>query len=166
MGLTGSLRLAIDSMGKLSSSVTTASAGTRPMFLSKPKGGGDPGAMGLATLEWSNADTTQRAALNRNLSGLADSQGEGRLAYLRGTDGVGFRARPGGPLGPVINSAPVVIPERAIAGLSEANHPGWTQYRREVSRPHPMVIWGANDGAIHAAVVKSCLLYTSPSPRD
>lgn len=155
MGLTSTLKLAVDSMGKLSSSVTAATAGTRSMYLSKPNGSGTPGAMSLATLEWANADAGQRAELNRNLAGKNDGQGEARLAYLRGVDATGFRARTGGPLGPVINSAPTVIPERAIAGLSEANHPGWTKYRREVSRPDPMVIWGAGDGAIHAAVVKS-----------
>jgi len=154
MGLTATLKLDVDAMTKLSSSVTASSASTRPMYLSKPVGASDPGSMSMVSLDYANADTAQRAALDLGLTGLYDGKGTARVGYLRGTDGAsGFRTRPGGPLGPVINSAPTVIPERAIAGLSDANHPGYSAYRREVSRPEPMVIWGGNDGAIHAASV-------------
>ena len=154
MGLTDTLQLDVTGMTKLSSSVTASSASSRPMYLSKPVGAGDPGSMSMVSLDYANADARQRAALDLGLTGMFDGKGPARIGYLRGTDGAnGFRTRPDGPLGPVINSAPTVIPERAIAGLSDANHPGYSLYRREVSRSEPMVIWGGNDGAIHAASV-------------
>ncbi|MFN7642501.1 MAG: pilus assembly protein [Burkholderiales bacterium] len=154
MGLTDTLKLDVDALTKLSSSVTASSAPTRRMYLSKPVVPGDPGSMAMVLLDYANAAAGQRAALDIGLTGLYDGKGTARIGYLQGTDGTsGFRTRPGGPLGPVINSAPTVIPERAIAGLSEANHPGYAVYRRDVSRSEPMVIWGGNDGAIHAASV-------------
>ncbi len=154
MGLTNTMKLDVNAMTKLSSSVTASSASTRPMYLSKPGAADDPGSMSMVSLDYANADTAQQVALNRSLTGLNDGRGTARIGYLRGTDGAnGFRTRPGGPLGPVINSAPTVIPERAIAGLSDANHPGYSDYRSNVSRTEPMVIWGGNDGAIHAASV-------------
>ncbi|MFM1989993.1 MAG: hypothetical protein RJA99_2950 [Pseudomonadota bacterium] len=156
MGLTSTLKLDVGNMVKASSAIPASGAASRPMYFAKPDGSGTVGAMTLETLEFGNADAAQKASLNRGLGGLSDGKGADRVAYLRGTDGsVGFRSRGGITLGPVVSSAPTVIPERAIAGLSEANHPGWTAYRREVSRADPMVIWGGNDGALHAVTVKA-----------
>lgn len=156
MGLTSTLKLDVANMVKASSAIPSSSASSRPMFFAKPDGSGKAGSMTLAKLEFGNATADQQAWLNRGLGGLTDGKGTERVAYLRGSDGsVGFRARGGLTLGPVVNSAPVVIPERAIAGLSEANHPGWTAYRRDVSRADPMVVWGGNDGALHAVSVRA-----------
>lgn len=153
MGLDASLKLDVANLVKMSSSVTASKADLRTMYLTKNDGTGASGSISLAKLGWSDANADQRSVLNRGLSGVDDGKGSDRIAYLRGTDGT-FRSRAGGPLGPVINSAPTVIPERAIAGLNEANHPGYGKFRSTVSRPGPMVIWGGNDGAIHAASIK------------
>ena len=152
LGLNSSLQL--DTVNTLKASAGTPTAASRKMFLSKPDGSGTAGSMSLVSLGLGNASASQQAALNLGLSGLTDALGSARVDYLRGTNGT-FRARPGGALGPVINSAPMAIAQRAIAGLSEANHPGYAAYRRDVSRTNPMAIWGGNDGAVHAAEVTS-----------
>ena len=150
LSLNAELQLDTDDIKKASAG--TPAPGSRKMFLAKPDGSGTAGSMSLVALEFANASASQQAALNRSLAGLTDTLGSARVAYLRGTDGT-FRARTGGALGPVINSAPMAIPQRAIAGLSEANHPGYAAYRRDVSRSSPMVVWGGSDGAVHAAEV-------------
>jgi hypothetical protein len=151
--LDSSDKLEVNARVKASTGLTAANASARPMYLAKPDARGN---MSIVSLALSNASTEQQAALNLGLDGRIDGKGAARLEYLRGIDGsVGFRARGGRLLGPVINSAPALIPVRAIAGLPEASHPGYAEFRNTVSRTHPMVVWGGNDGAVHAAEVKS-----------
>ena len=152
LSLNTQLQLDIGDIKKASDGIPTPNS--RKMFLAKPDGSGTAGSMSLVPLDFAKASASQQAALNLSIAGMTDNLGSARVAYLRGTDG-SFRARTGGALGPVINSAPMAIPQRAIAGLSEANHPGYAAYRRDVSRSSPMVVWGGNDGAVHATEVTS-----------
>lgn len=154
--LDASEELNVDKTVNASTSLPASGASTRPMYMSKPSLFGSKGLISTHVLNPWSVSVEQLVALSRGLDGRPDSKPFARLNYLRGIDGSsGFRERGGRVLGPVINSAPVLIPQRAIAGLSEANHPGYTAFRSDTVRAYPMVVWGGNDGAVHAAEVKS-----------
>ncbi|MFD2452664.1 pilus assembly protein [Ideonella paludis] len=140
----------IDSSGYLSAQAATAAPDARPMFTA---GVAANGVQPVQPLTWANLSAGQQAALNQSLSGQADTLGAARLAYLRGSDG-GFRPRGGKSLGPVINSSPAVLLPTATLSLNERSYPGYTAYRAAVTRPHPIALFGGNDGALHAYEVR------------
>lgn len=140
----------IDASSYLSAQAGTESASTRPMFMAKP---GTSGFLPVQYLEWGNLSASQQDSLNHNHNGLQDQRGAGRVSYLRGSDG-GFRARGGKTLGPVINSGPAMLQPSATLGLSERHYPGYSAYRASMVRPHPVAIYGGNDGAMHAYEVR------------
>lgn len=96
-------------------------------------------------------DTTQKDWLNKNESGVTDSKGAQRVAYLRGSaadEGKSvskFRERNESKLGDIVNSSPVYV------GVPEA---GWAnttyaQFRTDNLSRSPMIYVGANDGMLH-----------------
>ena len=105
-------------------------------------------------LDFANLAPLQREALNLDHQGVRDNQGVARVAYLQGTDASPFRARNGLTLGPIINSAPVVLPTWASESRPEAHFPGFTEYRKSLPRAYPLAIYGGNDGALHAYEAK------------
>lgn len=131
-----------------SAEASTLIAPLRPLFTSDPSSATAP-LQKVKPLEWRSLSPSQREALNTNLQGLPDTLGEQRLDYLRGVDGA-FRPRQGSRIGPVISSAPVVLPVAPFASLPESAFPGYSEYRRTVKRLSPLALFGANDGALHA----------------
>ncbi|MBQ0935682.1 pilus assembly protein [Ideonella paludis] len=126
----------------------TPAPGQRNVFTAQPTANLAPQA--VTELIWANLSDVQRQALNLDAKRVADSRGAARLEYLKGTDASGFRARNGYTLGPVINSAPVVLPTWASESRPEAHFPGFTEYRKTLPRAYPLAIYGGNDGALHA----------------
>ncbi|MDZ7812408.1 MAG: PilC/PilY family type IV pilus protein [Ideonella sp.] len=120
----------------------------RKVFTARPTD--NASTQSVAALDWANLADVQRETLNLNHEGVRDNQGVSRLAYLKGTDGNSFRARNGFTLGPVINSAPVILPTWASESRPEAQFPGFTAYRKTLPRDYPLAIYGGNDGALHA----------------
>jgi Tfp pilus tip-associated adhesin PilY1 len=108
----------------------------------------------VTDLNWANLADVQREVLNLDHNGVRDNQGVARLSYLRGTDAGAFRGRNGFTLGPVINSAPVILPNWASESRPEANFPGFSDYRKTLPRAFPLAIYGGNDGALHAYETK------------
>lgn len=120
----------------------------RTMLVGKPTD--NRSFLSVTDLEWGNLTEAQRATLNLNHEGRRDNQGVARVAYLKGTDASIFRPRNGFTLGPVISSAPVVLPTWAAESRPEALFPGFTNYRKTALRDFPLAIYGGNDGALHA----------------
>ncbi len=143
----------VSSVNKMTASMPAAAS--RTMYMGKPDTGSSlAGAQNVVALQYANADSGQQSALNTSLSGATDTKGSARLSYLRGDNsGGGFRSPPTGLLGPVYGSGPMVLARRPAVGLSESQHPGWTAYRATLARSAPLVLWGGNDGALHAASV-------------
>ena len=140
----------INSSTHLSAQDATAAPAARPMFTGPAAA---TGAQAVQALAWGSLTPSQQVAVGQNLSGLNDGKGAARLDYLRGTDG-GFRARAGKTLGPIISSSPAMLLPAATLSLNERNYPGYTAYRANVTRPFPMALYGANDGALHAYEVR------------
>ncbi|MDZ7812407.1 MAG: PilC/PilY family type IV pilus protein [Ideonella sp.] len=126
----------------------TAAASQRQVFTAQPTS--NRAAQVATALNWANLSDVQRQALNLDYKGVTDNRGPARLEYLRGSDGNGFRARNGFTLGPVINSAPVVLPAWTTESRPEALFPGFSDYRKTLPRAQPLAIYGGNDGALHA----------------
>ena len=99
---------------------------------------------------WANLSTGQQAALNTNAAGDTDTNGSGRLDYLRGdntAEGTGagkYRPR-STPLGDIINSAPVYV-GKPTGGYSDS---AYATFRNTNLNREPMVYVGANDGMLH-----------------
>ncbi|MFD2452606.1 pilus assembly protein [Ideonella paludis] len=141
----------LDNSSHLSAQATTLAPGARPMFTAA---GGQAGLQAVKPLQWSQLNAAQQEWLNLNQYGVADGRGGARLDYLRGVDG-SFRARGGKSLGPVINSSPAMLLPSATMSLNERNYPGYTAYRAGTTRPHPIALFGGNDGALHAYEVRT-----------
>ncbi len=139
----------IDSSTHLSAQDATAAASARPMFTAVAGSSAQP----VKTLEWASLSAGQQGALNLDLSGVTDTKGSARVDYLRGADG-NFRARGGKSLGPVLSSSPAMLLPAATLSLNERHYPGYTAYRAAVTRPHPIALFGGNDGALHAYEVR------------
>ena len=139
----------IDSSSHLSAQDATVAAALRPMFTAVAASS----AQAASKLEWASLSAGQQSALNLDLRGVADTKGSARLDYLRGSDG-SFRPRGGKSLGPVLSSSPAMVLPAATLSLSERNYPGYTAYRAAVTRPHPIALFGGNDGAVHAYEVR------------
>lgn len=99
----------------------------------------------------SELDTSQIGALD-TLRGVNDGQGSARLAWLRGSradEGISLRARPGGVLGDIIDSAPTYVAGPG-SGYPDsiATSPYSSFVTARAGRP-AMVYVGANDGMLH-----------------
>ncbi len=136
----------IDGANHFSAQAATGAPTSRPMYTAPPA---TTAIQPVKSLTAGQLNAAQLAALNINKDGADDGQGAARLAYLRGVDGP-FRARGGSVLGPVINSGVAVLPKAPVAGLNEAIYPGYAQYRSAQTRTNPLVLFGGNDGALHA----------------
>ncbi len=136
----------IDASTHLSAQAVSANPGARPLFTAPPA---DTAAQPVKVLGAGGLTAQQQSALDLNANGIYDGNGQARVSYLRGVDGP-FRARHGATLGPVISSGTAVLPMAALAGLNETFYPGYAAYRRDQTRAHPLVLFGGNDGALHA----------------
>lgn len=107
--------------------------------------------------QWGNLDSGQVADLNASPSGVADTLGEERLAYLRGDtslDGQQLRNRDG-LLGDIVNSTPLFVgaprmnwPDAEPFGTEAFRYSAFRGDETNVNRT-PMVYVGANDGMLH-----------------
>lgn len=114
----------------------------------------------LQDFTWANLSAEQKTALNKTLAGTTDSNGEKRVAYIRGdrsNEGTLFRSRTN-ILGDIINSSPAFVrkPTRlasimnAAEGQSAGASNSYTQFRSEQSTRASIIYVGANDGMLHA----------------
>ncbi|MED5606118.1 PilC/PilY family type IV pilus protein [Pseudomonas sp. JH-2] len=124
-------------------------ARTAPRRVLMRKGGA------LAEFTWANLDASQKAALNRTLSGDKDTLGEARLGFLRGKrdlEGGTFRTR-GALLGDIVNSAPLLVaaPSRPAHARDSLEAPGaYSEFKAAQAAREAVVYVGANDGMLHA----------------
>ncbi|WP_338414296.1 PilC/PilY family type IV pilus protein [uncultured Sphaerotilus sp.] len=130
----------------------SAALGARGIPFRWPANAASPGATEL--------DASMVTALNRNGSGVADTNGALRLNYLRGDSSRElrvcsncaapvFRSRPVSVLGDIINSAPAYVKggDQYVRDAAEAA--AYATYRQTRSTLTPLVAVGANDGMLH-----------------
>ncbi|MBU3059511.1 pilus assembly protein [Pseudomonas indica] len=114
----------------------------------------------LQSFTWSNLTSAQRTALNRTIDGVADSNGESRVAFLRGdrsNEGSLFRTREH-ILGDIIDSTPVIVrkPSRLASrmnkseGQSASEASSYTAFKSAYAERETRIYVGANDGMLHA----------------
>ncbi|TBW50991.1 hypothetical protein EZI54_17540 [Marinobacter halodurans] len=99
-------------------------------------------------------DSGQKADLQTSPTGVTDSLGEERLAYLRGTASTDFRNRDG-RLGDIVHSTPLYVgaprlswPDADPFGTDAERYTSFRGDTNNVNRT-PMVYVGANDGMLH-----------------
>lgn len=117
-------------------------AASRAIYTRQTTGGN------AVSFTWSNLDTSQQAALNKDAAGTTDSQGSNRLDWVRGdqskelnrTNGL-FRTR-STLLGDIINSSPVLVSNQDY-GVGDA------AFTSSKASRTPMLYVGANDGMLH-----------------
>jgi len=117
----------------------------------------DPGEKTGKTFEWDNLSAGQQAYLNKNASGVTDSLGEQRLAYLRGDDANekpdgSFRTR-SSMLGDIVNSDPTFVGDQnygfdLLPGSEGTSYKTFRASNGYKDRS-PMVYVAANDGMLH-----------------
>jgi len=102
--------------------------------------------------DWSQLDATKKAELNTS-GGVADTRGELRVAYIRGSHAQEASQTPAGPFrarasrhGDIDNSALWYTPGAPDAGYTTNGYPAFATAK--ASRK-PMVYVGANDGMLH-----------------
>jgi type IV pilus assembly protein PilY1 len=109
---------------------------------------------GPIRFRWSDLDSTQKDALNKNGSGTTDNRGDNRHKWIRGdssnesTSG-GLRIRPRTKLGAIINSTPWYI-GRPSAGYTDTQFGGGYASFRNSNTATNAVFVAANDGMLHA----------------
>lgn len=114
----------------------------------------------LQSFTWSNLTSAQQTSLNRALDGVADSNGESRVAFIRGdrsNEGGLFRTRDH-ILGDIIDSTPVIVrkPSRlasrmnASEGQSASDGTSYTAFKNAHAERETRIYVGANDGMLHA----------------
>ncbi len=114
--------------------------------------------------EWASLTADQQLALNTDLIGNDDGQGQKRLNYLRGDkseespNGMAFRVR-SSPLGDIINSDPTFVGEQnygfdLLAGSEGSSYRSFRQSSAYKGRT-PMVYVAANDGMLHGFSAKT-----------
>ncbi len=119
------------------------------------------GTTGLAftAANFSSLSATQQTVLNKDISGVTDSQGAARINWLRGDKsneslkGGIFRDRNNGVLGDIVNSDLLYIKSLDF-GYDDlpAATPGqasYHSYRQASNSRIPVVYTGANDGMLH-----------------
>jgi type IV pilus assembly protein PilY1 len=113
-----------------------------------------------ATPTSTEIDTAWVTALNTGLTGVADTLGSQRLAYLRGDTSretrnaaTGttplFRNRAVSVLGDIVNSAPVYVKSGGLYLRDAAEAQSYATYRATRAAMTPMIYVGANDGMLH-----------------
>ena len=123
-----------------SSNIPTASS--RNIYTRKTNGS-------VVSFLWANLDSTQQTALNKKADGTTDSQGQARVAWLRGdqsqelnvTNGI-FRTR-SKRLGDIVNSSPVLVSTQDYGVGDDA-------FTTTKASRTAMLYVGANDGMLHA----------------
>ncbi|MCE4070956.1 MULTISPECIES: pilus assembly protein [Pseudomonas] len=111
----------------------------------------------LKDFTWSNLSSAQQTTLNKTLASVTDSNGEKRVAYLRGdrsNEGTLFRTR-STVLGDIIDSSPVLVgPPSRLASLMNATisstDTSYTTFKSTWSARPTRLYVGANDGMLHA----------------
>jgi len=107
---------------------------------------------------WASLTATQQAALNTDVFGTPDGNGEARLWYLRGDrsnespNGVQFRPR-SSVLGDIVNSDPTYVGQQnygydVLAGSEGSSYLTYRESSGFTNRT-PMVYVAANDGMLH-----------------
>ncbi|WP_312270361.1 PilC/PilY family type IV pilus protein [Pseudomonas sp.] len=116
---------------------------------------------GLASFAWSNLTSTQQSALNKTLSGTADSYGSKRVDYLLGdrtyessSTTPSFRVR-GHVLGDIIDSTParVAAPSSSTALMNatvSSSSTSYSDFKATWANRETRIYVGANDGMLHA----------------
>jgi type IV pilus assembly protein PilY1 len=106
-----------------------------------------------------NLSSSQKAALDRNASGVNDGACSQRLAWLRGDasnelrNGGAFRDRSISVLGDIVNSGPAYVKDQdhgygsTQSGLTEKS--SYATFVASKATRLPMVYVGANDGMLH-----------------
>jgi type IV pilus assembly protein PilY1 len=95
-------------------------------------------------------DAAQTSEINKAPNGTTDNNGAARLAYLRGTENTLFRARPDGPLGDIVNSAPVFVAGPSFGYANDFESEPYSTFATSKATRTKMVYVGANDGMLHA----------------
>jgi type IV pilus assembly protein PilY1 len=96
-------------------------------------------------------DASQVTALNTNASNVNDGAGANRLNFLRGQTGIsGFRARLGGVLGDIVDSAPAYVGTPAFDYPDMLEAASYNSFRFANVGRTPLIYVGANDGMLHA----------------
>lgn len=117
----------------------------------------NPGPKTGMQFVWSALTASQQAELNKNVSGVADGNGQKRLDYLRGirTDelpGGPFRAR-SSVMGDIINSDPTFVGDQNFGFdlLPGAEGTSYKTFRQSTTYKdrRPAVYVAANDGMLH-----------------
>ena len=114
---------------------------------------------GGVAFDWSSISSNQQAVLNRDALGNTDSNGEQRLAWLRGERTnespapLGFRARPSSVLGDIVNSDPVFVGLQDFGNNALPGNEGtlYSTFRNSTAylNRKKMLYVGANDGMLH-----------------
>jgi type IV pilus assembly protein PilY1 len=107
---------------------------------------------------WANLTADQQTALNRDVFGTVDANGENRLLYLRGDrsneapNGLQFRAR-SSVLGDIVNSDPTYVGQQDYGYdvLSGTEGTAYLSYRASsaFTERTPTVYVASNDGMLH-----------------
>lgn len=108
--------------------------------------------------QWASLTAAQQTALNTDVSGTVDGNGEARLWYLRGDrsnespNGVQFRPR-SSVLGDIVNSDPTYVGQQnygydVLSGTEGSSYLTYRDSSAFTSRT-PMVYVAANDGMLH-----------------
>lgn len=111
--------------------------------------------------QWASLTTTQKSDLNTDSTGVVDSHGQDRLAYLRGdtsleqrNSGGIFRNRKQTVLGDIVNSDPFFVGGQNYGydslPATEGGGTTYTDYLTTTAARVPVVYVGANDGMLHA----------------
>ena len=130
----------------------SAALGSRGIAFRWPANAALPGATEL--------DASMVTALNRSITGVADTYGSQRLNYLRGDTSresrfcTGctaplFRSRPTSVLGDIVNSAPVYVKGGDQYVRDSVEAAAYATYRQSRAAMTPLVAVGANDGMLH-----------------
>lgn len=145
------------------------SAGQRNILTFRPGTGAQAGGI---EFQWNNLSNTQQTALNADIFGAADGQGQDRLTWLRGDTTVTgpaanpFRSRVSESLddndgfdilGDIVNSDPIFVGSgdfgygRDTSGLSDQEKSDYNAFRADSSfqNRRGMIYIGANDGMLH-----------------
>ncbi len=133
--------------------INSQSAATRKILTYKPStraGVAFRWPAAPATPSTTELDVVQTAELDKNSTGVLDSQGSARIDYLRGsatneTGGLNFRPRNTSKLGDIVNSAPFYVGAPNV----NSNDPSYVSYRSANVGRAPIIYVGANDGMLH-----------------
>lgn len=121
----------------------------------------------LVDFKYSNMTSVQKAMMNIDVSGNADSKGADRVEFIRGDtskDGSVFRNRSGNLLGDIIHSSPVYVGAPTRYGYDKLENitvdpyaspavipsNSYYQFKQTHASRSPLVFVGANDGMLHA----------------